>query len=618
MNNYRFTPQTVGTFEYSIPLYQRLFEWDEEKITQLLNDLALSKKHQGDNKAYYVGMLTSTTNNELVDGQQRFTVMMLIGAVLKKYYEKWETFIYCDKKPRLRFKARPDDEKYLSDIIGGKIIVSEEFEEESRPYENKKMKDGVFCISKYMKDNFKSDEERINYAQYIYENLTFFVSVLPENYHHAALNKYFERMNSTGRNLEGHEILKVRLLQCLIDNKEFYTKVWNRVSDMDKTLFKARTHVGETQEDLKNRIKSALQMGYDAVAIFNNNLINGIKTSEEENYSGLSIEQILPKNIAPTNNRKTGDGTRSVMNFSDFLLQCLYRYLREKKIDCGDVTVFFNKSNLVKTFDSLLNDATPEDVRLFFERMLRYRILLDVYFIRILECEGDIDYDLESPYEDGCDLETLKMFEEMLYVNSSPQTYYHWFGELIKNADTDHLITPEQLYRQLKSYDDNLHPASYIDINKMTYESIDRYWFWRLDFYIWQHRDSIFKSDEDNSIKLSKAQQVADRYVFKRNRSIEHIAPQTPLQEDTLKLSKEIRDQFGNLVMISSQQNSSLSNSIYQEKRARVEAHLEGSRSGSIENLKMLHAFTFNEKWDEKTIKEHGELMLKYLYDSYK
>ena len=67
--------------------------------------------------------------------------------------------------------------------------------------------------------------------------------------------------------------------------------------------------------------------------------------------------------------------------------------------------------------------------------------------------------------------------------------------------------------------------------------------------------------------------------------------------------------------MISSQQNSSLSNSIYQEKRARVEAHLEGSRGGSIESLKMLHAFTFNENWDEKAIKDHGELMLKYLQD---
>lgn len=615
MNNYKFTPQSVGSIVYSIPLYQRLFEWDEEKITQLLNDLASTKEHQGDSKAYYVGMLTSTADNDLVDGQQRFTVMMLIGIIMREYYTKWSDFICYRQKPRLKFNARPDDEKYLSDIINRKISLQEDV---TLPYENKKMKRGMLCIANYMKKHFDSPEMCEAFSKYIYENITFFVSTLPNSYHLAALNKYFERMNSTGRNLEGHEILKVKLLQRLTDNKVFYTKVWNRVSDMDRTLFKVRTHSNETQEDLKARIISALQMRYDSVSIFKNNLINGIKASEEENYSGLSIEQVPKSDMAPNSSRKTSEGTRSVMNFSDFLLQCLYCCLQDKNIDCGEVTVFFNKANIVRTFDLLLNNATAEDIRQFFERILRYRILLDVYFIRILEGDGDIDYDIESPYKENSDLETLKMFEEMIYVNSAPVTYYQWFSELMRIVDIDNPIAPNELYLELKSYDDKVHPASSIDVNKMTYESIDRYWFWRLDFYIWQHRNSIFCiSDKNDPIKLSNAQQVAARYVFKRNRSIEHIAPQTPLQEDTLVLSKYFRDQFGNLVMISSQQNSSLSNSIYQEKRARVEAHLEGSRSGSIESLKMLHAFTFNSIWNERTIKEHGELMLKYLQDSY-
>ena len=174
---------------------------------------------------------------------------------------------------------------------------------------------------------------------------------------------------------------------------------------------------------------------------------------------------------------------------------------------------FFNKANIVRTFDLLLNNATSEDIRQFFERILRYRILLDVYFIRILEGDGDIDYDIESPYKEDSDLETLKMFEEMIYVNSAPVTYYQWFSELMRIVDIDNPITPNELtlskilckwetlskilckweqdsvisfflyldsvfnelYIELKSYDDKVHPASSIDVNKMTYESIDRY-----------------------------------------------------------------------------------------------------------------------------------------------
>ena len=120
---------------------------------------------------------------------------------------------------------------------------------------------------------------------------------------------------------------------------------------------------------------------------------------------------------------------------------------------------------------------------------------------------------------------------------------------------------------------------------------------------------------QNNDIR--RAIDVAEKYVFKRNRSIEHIAPQTPLQEDTLKLEKEDRNCFGNLAMISSEQNSALSNSIYQEKRARVESFLDSSRSGSIESLKMLHAFTFNKSWSLEAIKEHGDTMYKILLQSY-
>lgn len=140
------------------------------------------------------------------------------------------------------------------------------------------------------------------------------------------------------------------------------------------------------------------------------------------------------------------------------------------------------------------------------------------------------------------------------------------------------------------------------------------YWFWRLDFQIWLKRKELFLMGDDATPQnndIRRAIYVAEKYVFKRNRSIEHIAPQTPLQEDTLKLEKEDRNCFGNLAMISSEQNSALSNSIYQEKRARVESFLDSSRSGSIESLKMLHAFTFNKSWSLEAIKEHGDTMYK-------
>lgn len=615
LNDRRLTPESIDDdIIYKIPLYQRLFEWDPEKILQLLSDL----KEQSRDKAYYIGMLTSTDDNDLVDGQQRFTVMMLMGIVLSDFYPDWKRFLRTKSGvPRLQFSARPEDQVYLNSLI-----TKEHDEDESAPYENRKMKEGLKCINSYLFSTFKTEGERVSFAEYVYRNLTFFVTTLPQYYHQAALNKYFERMNSTGKNLEGHEIVKVKILHKLASEKEFYTKVWNRVSDMDTPMFGIRRWKNEDEEGLKARIKKTLLCKDTPQFLFNDNLLNGLKDSEEERSSGSTIQDVKERSTPPSKSQRTGDGSHSVMNFSDLLLQCLFTFLTKRGKDTGDITVFFNKANLVDTFEKrLIRQALPEDIEDFFKSILRYRILLDVYFVRILDGQGDYDYDLETPFiEKEDDIKTLKMFESMLYVNSSPVTYYQWFNMLMDIVDVDSPIAPGTLFKALKAKDDEAHPKNDLEYEKLNYEKVDRYWFWRLDFQIWYKRKELFNLDDDSSLKsieIRKAIDVTEKYVFKRNRSIEHIAPQTPQQEDTLSLDDDERNSFGNLVMISSEQNSALSNSIYQEKKARVESFLDSSRSGSIESLKMLHAFSFNQIWSREAIQKHGQLMFNLLLESY-
>ena len=91
----KYTPQKIagGGLSYTIPIYQRLFEWNVENIEMLLGDLKKEFEHTNAIGDYYIGMLTATKDNELVDGQQRFTVMMLLGSVLKEYYPSWGDFL---------------------------------------------------------------------------------------------------------------------------------------------------------------------------------------------------------------------------------------------------------------------------------------------------------------------------------------------------------------------------------------------------------------------------------------------------------------------------------------------------------------------------------------------
>lgn len=92
----KYTPNEIAkdNMLYTIPLYQRLFEWNTENIVTLLEDLKKKFEHRDEkDDYYYIGMLTSTKNNELVDGQQRFTVMMLLGVYYKTIVRNGKSFL---------------------------------------------------------------------------------------------------------------------------------------------------------------------------------------------------------------------------------------------------------------------------------------------------------------------------------------------------------------------------------------------------------------------------------------------------------------------------------------------------------------------------------------------
>lgn len=580
---------------YTIPIYQRLFEWDTENIVTLLEDLIKEYDQTGGQGDYYIGLLTSTKNNELVDGQQRFTVLMLLGSVLQKYYDKWEGFLVTENKLRLDFASRPLDNTYLRFLIEDKA-------DECRSYRNFKMQNGYKQVRIFMEEKVP-EEKRCSFASYVFHHLCFFISNLPGEYSPRDLNKYFERMNTTGKNLEQHEILKVKLLSNLDNDVGKYMLLWNKLADVDTLLIRERK--GENSEDVKRQALTS-----DITAIFSGNLINGMNGDVHDD--AISIGEISASDSTPKKERELIKDSHCAMTFPYLLLQVLYRKL-DGKIKCT-ISDFFKPNNLLSIFEEYLpfsgKKVNKEDIKGFMERLLRARLALDICFVRPTEYGYSLDMNLP---EDNVALKNLLMLQSMIYVSSSNYTNYRWFNWLMDVVDKAGIPEAESFYRTLlNEVDKEFKVPTY---ENLTYKGDIRYWFWRLDFYIWQHRDELFK-------KGSPEWHIADNYIFKRNRSVEHIAPQTPQSQSTLKWddSKEdrvLRDSFGNLVMISQGLNSSLNNESYEVKAAHVKSFCNGSKSGSIESLKLLVAYKdYPNGWSKDAIKEHGKKMYTWLTES--
>ena len=594
----KHTPYTITTENlfYTIPIYQRLFEWDDDNIMTLLEDLKKEYDQTNGMNDYYIGMLTSTKNNELVDGQQRFTVMMLLGCVLQDYYEKeWESFLIADDKPRIDFTSRPLDNTYLRSII-------EHRDTDGMSFKNLKMHYGCKLIRKFMEG--MPAEDRTPFAAYVYNHMSFFISDLPAGYSPKDLNKYFERMNTTGKNLEQHEILKVKLLSNLDNDIDRYMLLWNKLSDVDTLLIRRRKD--ERIEDIKK-----IALSSNISTIFSHNLINGINDNVDSSIS-KSISEIGLSSDAPKNDREINRGSRCAISFPYLLLQVLYRKLN-KKIKCH-INDFFKPSNLLSTFEEYLpfsgSNVNKDDIMEFMEMLVKARLALDICFIRPTEYGYSLDMVLD---EDNADLKKLMMLESMLYVSSSNYTNHRWFNWLMDQVENG-IPNVNDMYKSLKSFVNTtftLPPRE-----ALNYSGDNRFWFWKLDFHIWENRSTLFEKD-------SHEMSIVENYVFKRNRSIEHIAPQTPQSNSLMKWENTpdddtLRDSFGNLVMISQGLNSTLSNESYEVKTAHVQSYCNGAKSGSIESLKLLIVHKdYPNGWTKQSIKEHGEKMYKLLEESF-
>lgn len=627
----RLTPKVIANSNemkeaiFTIPIYQRLFEWDEDKIVQLLNDL-LSAYYKDKQAIYYIGMLTAENgNNNLVDGQQRFVVMMLLGSVMKIYYSEWKEFILISDKSRLIFHARKNDEEYLNYLINMEenslVNIINECEDGKAHFVNLKMRNGVKAIYNWINDHKENDNEfdENEFCGYVFKNMSLYISQLPENYSKKDLNKYFERMNSAGKNLENYEILKVELLKNYDGDKDQATFIWNIVSDMEKRLIreKQEAKITETVDTRRNRFKDALN------SIFNNNVDESLKklndykdedkekNNDYENQDNIkSIIDSIKKDIIPNEPKleRNRYGDESILSFTEFLLIVLYIIIDGGNREDITIDAFFDTSKLLETYKKYLIGNNEDKLSTFYINLLKYRLIYDYFIIRKNDNENTkLNYDLEN-IKDESDMNIKKKFiqyQSMLYAGDTIKTFYRWIAPLMKYIATQDNNHINDLLKFLKTKDNENHKCP--ELENLQYESNDLgYYLRRLDYYIWEQNED--SSEKDNEITY---------FNFVRGgRSVEHLHPQNQTNVETWD-EKDIHC-FGNLFLISSSFNSTQSNDSVNVKFARIKDQINKK---NIESLKLYKIFKScdeqENKWNKEVMKTHEDEMYKILKNSY-
>lgn len=609
------------TFCFKVPVYQRLFTWGEAQFDRLLDDLTDHFK-DGSNKPYYLGIITVVEREGhciLIDGQQRLTVITILTAMLHNANENFPDNIldYID------YEARPEDRESLTKIWGNgsKWIEKEISEEElqdtlaAEKISSRSMCEFIMHI-KRNSDKWCQLWEKGN----VKNGLTLLVSILPKEYTEdfKLQNEHFEKMNSAGKQLEPHEILKVRICQSELDFNN-----WNAIED-----FSARYN----NADKTN--------GVDLICM-RNAILEDVGEKIERK---MSLEKWRP----------------SLIDFPMFLLHVLNISISKD----GECSIPSDSHRLLEHF----NNNPPKDNTSFLKNMIEYRKFLDHWVIHrevdsVVDDDGAddsrfrfwTDDNKESAYvkEDKENELLRKKFKQIqiaLYALEGEKQ--EWLRTVyLAYVKTDNNPTKlEHLYAVLRDY--LIEKSSFVvkederwKINSrlasdewpddyLTYEEHMRAAFICLDYFLW-----LLANDDDATLKLKEEVfgkdgpgEVITRFIPRANRSIEHFHPQTDnssqnrgekADNDTtkdgwgalIKLGvdeRSVKHIFGNLALISAGRNSEYSNMPVGGKSDLIVRSVEKKSIESIKLLLMKNACKGQDKkWLPETARAHAKLMKK-------
>ncbi|MGB6092838.1 MAG: DUF262 domain-containing protein [Moheibacter sp.] len=226
--------------KYLIPIYQRPYSWSENEINKLISDIFISYwGNDGNNDSkveepMFIGtmQLSAKKGNkqEVIDGQQRLTTLLLMIKILKESYPENQDLKSITLDWLKTEVNSGEQQKSLE-----QALRNEGDENQNRYFEN------INIIKKKFHETIEDkDFEADNFIEYLLSNLYFVV--IETNAGLSKTLQIFNAINTTGLDLNGGDLFKIRMYEYLVNNKEDksvfdeISKLYQKIEQKNKEL----------------------------------------------------------------------------------------------------------------------------------------------------------------------------------------------------------------------------------------------------------------------------------------------------------------------------------------------------------------------------------------------
>lgn len=236
---------------YRIPIYQRPYSWGETEISKLIEDIftgasSNEKKFIGTMQLSEPVLLDADGQNlayDVIDGQQRITTLLLIILVFQL---KWRLFDGIKISGLLRTVVNRGEAQRSLDNVW-RLSLEEMQKSELQ---------NIYCrnaglILSLLDEKLSPDREKPVAPEEIenYLKQRILMVVIQTNAGLSKTIEIFNIINTTGLDLNGADIFKIRFYEFLIEKREEKQEVFEKVSDLYREIDE-RNRIGRVQSSM--------------------------------------------------------------------------------------------------------------------------------------------------------------------------------------------------------------------------------------------------------------------------------------------------------------------------------------------------------------------------------
>ncbi len=515
--------------KYVIPIYQRPYSWKEEQIRKFISDIFNSfwgTDGDSESEAMFIGTMQLSDAKEIIDGQQRLTTFLLLLKVLKQNYPDCSQLkdITLDW---LNTKVNSGEQQlYLNEVISSNLTLNDET---LNPYLK-----NAYLINELIEEEIKDEEGNYlnfdidKFSNHLLSNIYFVVIET-----RAGLSKtlqIFNAINTTGLDLNGGDIFKIRMYEYLKDKKGKDETAFEDISRLYQKIDQLNAELKDNVTDMHGILNI-----YQYILIAKFNLPTVLYNYATDVFFEHLFDSIF--NINQWNHFSNVKNVELSINEIDRIIDARFDwerkwYAKAEDMGCYKLMATSRYGKYCDVLPTILLFADKNADRFYFTRQLSK--VYAIYSIRFLKAVNEIHRFTYSLIKDILN----KPFEEIMRtINQKigkPEDHNQGWYDL--NWFLSENLTENDKRKKLICRLSALLEENYQTEDQKEIENL---------------KDKLFHNDID----IEHIQSYHDRDGNKR--------------EDVWNEWKEAINSIGNLMVLESRLNRSISNKPYNEKLVR-------------------------------------------------